>query len=446
MTQFGYAGRILRVDLTTGRTDTIPSAPYTEGFLGGRGIAARFYWETVPPGTGAFDAGNTLVYATGPVTGFITIPGGSRWQICGKSPLAEPEFFSYANLGEKWGTYLKSAGYDALTIRGSAESPVYVHVTEDSAAVKDARHLWGKSAFEAADALKAELGKETSVLTIGTAAENLIPFATMLTDDGSSGASGFGAVMGAKKLKAIAVSAGRFRPTAARPERLEELTHWIIRMRRDTWKDWFENIPGKTRDRACYGCPSGCFRKAYSEGGRRYKFFCQAVHVYWKHALKSSGGADTGTLAIRLCDRYGLDTTIMEPMIDWLLLCHREGIISERETGIPFGEIGGARFIETLTRMIARREGFGAVLAQGTRKAAAALGREAERLLSATAITRAAETRDYDPRLIPTNALLYATEPRRPIHQIHEVSHALWLWRNWANGEKVGFLSYRDLV
>src|SRR5512136_413550 len=98
----GYAGQILRVDLSDGSVTALPTADYADRFLGGRGIAAKLYWDEVPPGTMAFDAANLLVFMTGPVAGFMGF-AGCRWQVCGKSPLMEPEAFSYANLGGSWG-------------------------------------------------------------------------------------------------------------------------------------------------------------------------------------------------------------------------------------------------------------------------------------------------------------------------------------------------------
>lgn len=436
------------VNLSEGKTTTLPTAAYADKFIGGRGVAARIYWEMVPPGVKAFDPENCFIAMTGPVTGFPGIAGGSRWQICSTSPIRQPETFSYANLGERWGTRLKLAGFDGLVVQGRAEKPCYLYIDNGRVEIRDASSLWGKPSFETADALKASLGSAVSVLTIGPAAENLVAFATLITDDGASGASGLGSVMGSKQLKAIAVCGGK-RPVAADPERLRELARRIHMLRKDTWKGWHENIPGKTRPRPCYGCPGGCFRKAYQEGGRSYKFFCQAVHVYWAAAhAYGEGGTDTALLATRLCDYYGLDTSVMQPLINWLALCYREGILGEEETGLPLSKIGSAEFIEKLTRMIALREGFGELLAAGTLRAAESIGPRAVELTALEVSTPAGETRDYDPRLIPANALLYATEQRRPINQLHEMAHALWLWLKWWRKDEDGFafLSYDDLL
>lgn len=444
MTEFGYAGKILSIDLSNGSTANLPTAEYADRFLGGRGMAAKLYWDLAPPQTGALDPDNCLICVTGPVAGFTGL-AGCRWQICAKSPAMDPEAFSYANLGDRWGAWLKYAGYDGLVVRGKADKPVYLFINNDTVEIRDASSLWGKTTFEAADHLKAELGKAVSVLTIGPAAENLVCFATMLTDDGSSGASGLGSVMGSKRLKAIVV-AGDKRPRAADPERLSHLAQRIQALRKDTWKDWLVDIPGKTKLRPCYGCASGCFRKSYkADGGRRFKFFCQAVHVYWEIPKKyHTDWQEVSLKAIRLCDGYGLDTTVMQPLIAWLSNCYQAGVLGEEDTGLPLSRIGSLEFIEELTRKIALREGFGDLLARGTIKAAEQVGPNARQLISASIATSANETRDYDPRLVLTNTLLYATEQRRPINQVHELTHALWMWLNWTQGQGDAFLSYED--
>ncbi len=171
------------------------------------------------------------------------------------------------------------------------------------------------------------------------------------------------------------------------------------------------------------------------------------MHVYWQAAHEyGKDGTNTALLATRLCDHYGLDTSIMQPMINWLALCYREGILKEKETGLPLSKIGSAEFIEKLTRIVSFREGFGDLLAAGTLKAAEAIGPKAVELTALEVSTPAGETRDYDPRLIPANALLYATEQRRPINQLHEMAHALWLWLKWWRKDEDAFLSYDDLV
>ena len=206
MAEYGYAGEILKVNLSTRKITREATSDYSARFLGGRGFAAKLYWNMVPADARALEPKNCLICATGPTTGFFGI-AGCRWQICGKSPAHEPEAFSYANLGGKWGPALKSAGFDALAVQGKADRPVYLYVHGGVAEIRDASFLWGQSTFDTIDSIRLELGQEASVVTIGPAGEHQVVFATTLADEGASGGSGFGAVMGSKNLKAIAVAA-----------------------------------------------------------------------------------------------------------------------------------------------------------------------------------------------------------------------------------------------
>ena len=186
MPEYGYAGEILRVDLSTGKISRLNTADYSSRFLGGRGIGAKIYWDETTSGTKAFEPENCLVFTTGPVAGFMRF-SGSRWQICGKSPEMEPEAFSYANFGGSWGAWLKYAGYDGLVVTGRAAQPVYIYIgSEGRIEIREASHLWGHTTIETQDMLQAEHGKEARVLSIGPAAENLVAFATLLAAENSS--------------------------------------------------------------------------------------------------------------------------------------------------------------------------------------------------------------------------------------------------------------------
>lgn len=447
MAEFGYAGKILTVDLSDGKHGELATSDYASRFLGGRGIAARLFWEMAPPGAGALEPDNCLICVTGPVTGFFGL-AGCRWVMCGKSPSRQPEVFSYGNLGGKWGPALKYAGYDALAVKGQAEKPVYLYIHDGTAETKDASALWGLSAFDTAESIRAELGQGVSVLSIGPAAENLVVFATALADAGASVSGGIGSIMGSKKLKAIGV-AGDSRPRAAHPGKLKLISELVKQIRGATFNGpspWA--IPGVTRPENCYGCGVGCSRQSYrGEKGRRFKSFCQASAVYTRPAMDYFGEWNEVTLlATRLCDAYGLDTVVMAPLISWLIDCYREDLISEEQTGLPLSRAGSAEFIEALTRKIALREGFGDILARGTLTAAAELGEKARELAEKYIATPNSETRDYDPRLIPTTALMLATEPRRPVSQLHGISgNILISWVSWATGAKDSFFSTDDL-
>jgi aldehyde:ferredoxin oxidoreductase len=445
--QYGYAGKVLLVDLSSGKSEVLATADYAPRFLGGRGLAARLFWELVPSKVGAFDPQNCLVCATGPVTGFSGL-AGCRWVICGVAAAHQPPAFSYGNLGGRWGAALKYAGYDALVVRGKADRPVYLYIHDDRVETRDASGVWGLSTFDTIDHIHGAVGAATSVLTIGPAAENLVTFATALADAGASVSGGIGSIMGAKKLKAIAV-AGNERPKAADPGRLKVISDLVKGVRASTFNapsPWA--VPGVTRPENCYGCGIGCSRQSYkAEKDRRYKSFCQATGVYSMPAMQFYGERnEVPMLATRLCDGYGLDSAVMAPLIGWLIDCFRQGLLDEVRSGLPLSRAGSAEFIEKLTRQISFREGFGDVLARGTLAAAVALGQKAQALTDKYIAAATNENRDYDPRLILTTALLFATEPRKPITQLHGISgNTLISWSSWARGEKGAFLSTDDL-
>src|ERR1035437_2079713 len=221
MAEFGYAGEILKVNLSNRSLIRENTADYSRKYLGGRGFAAKLFWDMVPPEAKGLDPENCIIFTTGPTTGFFGI-AGCRWQVCGKSPLHDPEAFSYGNLGGKWGPALKSAGFDAIAVQGKADRPGYIYIRDGLVQIRDASALRGKGAFDTMDDIRAEVGQDVSVTAIGPGSENQIVYATVVADEGASGGGGMGAVMGSKNLKAIAV-AGSKSPVAADPARLKQI-------------------------------------------------------------------------------------------------------------------------------------------------------------------------------------------------------------------------------
>jgi len=447
MNMNGYAGKILVVDLSKGSSHELFTSDYSEKFIGGRGFGVKLFSELVPSDAKAFDPENCLICATGPVTGFSGL-AGCRWIICGKSPSRDPEMFSYGNLGGKWGSTLKFAGYDALAVTGKADTPVYLHIHDEKVEIKDASHLWGMTTFNTQDTLTNELGKNVSVLTIGPAAEHMVVFATALADRGASASGGMGSIMGSKNLKAIAVT-GEKRPKAADTDSLKKISDYVKSIRASTFNapsPWV--IPGVTNPENCYGCGIGCSRQSYrADDGRQYKSFCQAGTTYGMEAMRYYGERNNVPLrATRLCDAYGLDTAVTQPLISWLIECFRKGILDEGETGLPFSKAGSVEFIEEFVRRLSFREGYGDMLAQGTLQTAKLLGKEAINIAGRYVGVRTNESRDYDPRLIPATALLLATEPRKPVSQLHGISgNTLISWCTWQRNDSEGFLSTDDL-
>lgn len=443
----GYAGKVIVIDLSRQETSELATSDYANRFLGGRGLAAKLYWDLVPIGVKAYDPENCFICATGPVTGFFGL-AGCRWVICSKTAAHQPEAFSYGNLGGKWGSALKYAGYDALVITGKAEKPCYLYIYDQKVEFQDADHLWGLSTFDTIEKVKAFTLKEASVLAIGPAAENLVSFATALAEGGASVSGGLGSIMGSKYLKAIAVN-GNIRPVSADPDKLGQLVSYVKQIRLSTFNapsPWA--VPGLTRQENCFGCGVGCSRQSYKdETGRRYKNFCQATGIYSMPAMSYYGVPnDVPRLATRLCDGYGLDSAVMAPMIAWLIECYKQGLISEAQSGLPLSKAGNIEFLESLIHQISYRQGLGDILARGTLFAAEKIGIKAKELTSRFIAAGTNENKDYDPRLILTTAMLYATEPRKPITQLHGISgNTLISWSSWARGEKDAFLSTNDL-
>jgi aldehyde:ferredoxin oxidoreductase len=437
----GYAGEILTIDLGSQRVNRLSTADYVDKFMGGEGLAVKLFWDLVPPHAKAFDAENGLICVNGPLAGFPRF-ASCRWLVCGKSAAGKIEAFSFGNLGGNWGNQLKYAGYDGIVVLGQADRPVYLLINSTGVEIRDASHLWGKSAFESYSLLKNELGPFMSILTIGQAAENLIVFATLFSDNGASGSGGMGSIMGSKKLKAIAVT-GDKKPAAADPGKLGKLAdqvHEIIKG--PTPKKWWM-VPSRTRTQSCPNCGIGCSRQIYlDEKGDKYKSFCQAFDVYRRPAEKYYNGWNEAVLlAIRLCDGYGLDTSVMQAMIEWLALSYKHGILSEQDTGLPLSRVGSAEFIEALTRKIALREGFGDILAQGTLRAAEAIGNQAVSLTSLTVLNKSNEVKVYEPRLVLHNALLIATEARSVLMELHEAAIVLVKWLARLDGKEDGYLT-----
>ena len=442
----GYTGKILRVDLSSGSITETSTMDYVDRFLGGRGLAAKIYWDEAPPEVSPFHPENRLIFATGPLAGLSGVHG-SRWQVCGKSPATTPEHFCYSNLGGTWGANLKFAGYDALVVQGKSDRPIYLFIQDGVTDIRDASHLWCKSTTEVREILKGELGSSVTVVATGPAGENEVVFATILADEDAVGCCGIGAVMGSKKLKAIAVRGSR-KVKVADPQKFQELTRHISELTR---RSGFTVLPEITDDALkrmkrgyCYGCKSQgfCDRFIYrAQNGREGKFMCGAAAFYVPWSQRYYGEwNDVPFFATKLCDDYGLDTSATKVMITWLSDCFEAGILTDENTGIPLSKLGSLEFIEALLKKIAYRDGFGETLARGTIEAANSVGVRAKELI--TDYTFKGQTAVYTPRTYITTGLLWAMEPRRPIQQLHEVVYvASYPWMDWVNKKEHSYLS-----
>ena len=452
--EFGYAGNILQADLSGGSLVNLPTKEYAERFVGGRGFAAKIYWDGSSPEHKVYDPQNRLIFANGPLAGFAGL-AGSRWQVCGKAPGIIPDSFSYANFGGSWGAWLKFAGYDAVVIEGISDKPVYLLIRDGKAELKDASFLWGKGAIESREMLKEIHGKGIRVAATGPAGENGAVMANLIAEDDSSGSSGFGAVMGSKKLKAIAVAASERKVIAANPEKLQELVNYIRTLKKDSrfifsgpHRMWSEYVPEnlklnpKLKKSVCYGCGSGCTRATYeAENGQKGKYLCVAAVFYADPSKKIGEWNDVHFHASRLCNEYGLDVFAIAGIIGWLQKCFRAGVVTDEKIDIPLTKMGSLEFIETLVKKISLREGFGDVLARGVMSAADELGGEAKKQLDNWIYPRTGAPYPYEPRKFILTGLSFMTEPRAPMPQLHEIVFPVHLWWDWCNKIEGAYVS-----
>jgi aldehyde:ferredoxin oxidoreductase len=414
----GWVGKILRVDLTNRKISEVLTFDYVPKFLGGRGLGAKICWDEVPPEVGAFDPENRLIFATGPLQGTLA-PTSGRFMVLGKSPQTAPtESFCRSGVGGHWAPELKWAGYDALIIYGKASKPVYLWITDGKAEILDASRLWGLDTYRTQQMIWKLHGNKTRMMVIGRAGENRSRIACILTDSGdASGQGGFGGVMGSKNLKAIAVR-GTGSVTAARPKELMEITHHIQRLfsrkslksnpyqpedkgfKFNIWGGGYGRgslslLPGELLDLCnepssgysqtpdgCFACPVSCRSHVKGPDITNGIAFCAQSYMYLESMVHQpeKGYSKITWQAAKLADLYGINAYELMAIIPWLSDCYREKLITEEDTGLPLKEIGSWNFISKLLYMMAERQGFGDLLAEGGQRAAANLGGKAEKL------------------------------------------------------------------
>jgi aldehyde:ferredoxin oxidoreductase len=206
---FGWAGNILKVDLSTATIQTIDTERYVPKYLGGKGLIHRIAWDEIPRGTGAFDPDNRLILAVGPLTG-TPAPTSGRAEIGGVAPQSNPEMYSHSGIGGRIGAELKYAGFDAIIIHGKASNPCYLWINDGICEIKDASQLWGLSTYSTQLELQNIHGKNITSLTIGPAGEHESRIAVLITGShNAAGQGGFGGVAGSKNLKAISIKGSK---------------------------------------------------------------------------------------------------------------------------------------------------------------------------------------------------------------------------------------------
>jgi aldehyde:ferredoxin oxidoreductase len=447
----------LFVDLSTKRmTEEGLDEELCRNFLGGYGVGARVLFSRQQAGVEPLGPENTLGFVTGPLTGTPAL-FGSRWGLVAKSPLTST--WGDANCGGDFGPCLKFAGYDAVFVAGISEKPVYLVLDNGRAKLRDASHLWGKDTGETEDTLQSELGKETSVASVGPAGERLSMISAVINDRGRAAArSGLGAVMGSKKLKALAVKGQQLVPVAdqarmdqERTQRLQELrqrlqegapgpgmsarslrdfgtsglTAWMAHKGGGAVKNWggvgvadFPNaeaingpavVERQQRRYGCWHCPIACGGVMRAgKGEYRYPVGAHKPEYETLAAFGINCLNDNLESIVQLndiCNRYGLDTISAGCTLAFAIECYENGILTNKDTdGIEL-TWGNHRAIVAMTEKLAKREGLGDVLADGVQRAAESIGNGAAEYAFHI---QGQEVPSADPRRFPAYATAYA--------------------------------------
>ncbi|MDI7275736.1 MAG: aldehyde ferredoxin oxidoreductase family protein, partial [Anaerolineae bacterium] len=433
--------RWLHVDLSTGSIRTLPLDERDAlRFVGGSGLAARMLACEVAAGPDPFGPANPLVFTTGPLAG-TPAPTSNRFTAAARSPLTL--LWGEGDCGGRWASALKGAGFDAVLITGQASAPVYLHVEEGQAELRDARELWGLDTYEL------DLGAPT--VCIGPAGERLVRYASIMHDGRAGravGRTGLGAVMGAKGLKAI-VARGTQRPTVAHPGALRDSVRATIgdviealqafrangtagsvqnyeklgnlpikNWRLGAWPEGAARITGSamtetilTGRYACGNCPIGCGREVAIESG--------------PHAGVRGGGPEyetagaLGSLCLiddlealahmnEVCNRLGIDTISAGGVLAMAMEARERGLWAD---GPAWGD--GEAAIRLLER-IGRREGeVATLLGEGVRRIAEAWGGQAREF---AIHIKGLELPMHDPRVYVSQAIGYATSTRGACH------------------------------
>lgn len=417
--------KILRVDVTKEQiTVETPDEPTLRSYLGGTGIGAKFLDDEVPPGTDWSDPENRLILATGPLGG-TQVPGSGTFSVVTKGALTNGAAATQAN--GFFGAYLRFSGFDGIVIHGAAKKLVYLYIHDGVAELRDAEHLAGKDTTETENIIKAELGYQEgnmSVVGIGPAGENLVRYACIVGDKGHAAAhNGVGAVMGSKRLKAVAVSRGKSRAVMNDPQRFAELVKIMReRIRKDPnysgggIKQWgtlnvyprvmaMGSLPAKNYTTNVYD------QEALSKFCGEYirEHYAPKLHPCWAcpmhhcHTLTIPDGPHAGetveepeyeglaswsaqigatdlTEAMRLSelvDRLGMDTNESGWVVGLVMECYEKGILTKEDTDGLEMTWGNLEATEKLLHKMAGREGFGNLLAEGAMRAAQQIGKGA---------------------------------------------------------------------
>jgi len=474
----GYAGKILRVNLTNG-TFTKESTPadLARDFIGGRGFGIYFLLKEVPTGADPLGPENKMIISSGPISGMM-IPGGGKCDWTTKAPLTGG--YASASMGGHFTAEMRYAGLDSIILEGISPKPVTLFIDDDKIELQDAADLWGKATFAVEKQFKDKLGEEYQVAVIGLGGENLVPYACVNHDYGrQAGRGGVGAVMGSKKVKAIVIHGTKSVPVADMDayrkagkalykackdaEGLKEwtrygttvVTSWCNEVgalpTRNFSAGSFEGakgIFGQTMrekivitDKGCFGCPSPCGK--YSRN-KKYDSYVEGPEYETIGLMGSNLGIDdieAVAQANLLCDEFGIDTISTGNAIGWAMECYEKGIFSRKDTDGLDLKFGNVEATFKLIEKIARREGLGALLSEGVKRASKKVGKGSEKFAihvkgmeqsgyathNATAMLLAYMTCDVGAHHNRSWAITYDLQVGRELVTPEKVARVIWL-------------------
>ncbi|MDD5702024.1 MAG: aldehyde ferredoxin oxidoreductase family protein [Dehalococcoidales bacterium] len=445
----GYNGKILRVNLTDRSTRDEPiSYEFARKYIGGAGFVAYYLWKELKGGIDPLGPENKIVIAMGPVTG-LTIQGASRFCAGAKSPLTNGIIKTEA--GGFWMVDFKRAGYDALIIEGQADSPVYLWITNGKVEIRDAGHLWGKETKDVESTIRSELAeKNIKVISIGIGGENMVRYACVMTSlYDALGRGGLGAVFGSKKLKAIAVR-GHSPPPVVNPDYVKELRielnshpHHLseygtggmevilfekngnlpVRNFRDGIFPGVRNVCGvgvketvRIGMEGCFACSVRCKKVVKVDE----PYVVDPAYGGPEHETMGALGSDCGidnTRAIckasERCNAYGIDTISTGSSLAFAIECCERGLLTREDTGGLELRFDDAELMLKAVEMIARREGFGNIMAEGTARMAKKIGRGSEQFAMNV---KGLEAAMHDARVMMNFRLGYMLNPHGADH------------------------------
>ncbi len=432
----GWWGRVLRINLSENevRVQKIDTETLTK-FIGGRGLAVKILWDELKPGVDPLSPENKLIIAAGPLTGIVG-PSTGKLVVAAKSPLTNG--YGDGNIGTIASVQLRKAGYDALVIDGASKKPVYIYIEDDKVDIISAEGLWGKDTFETERLLKEVHGKDVGVLLIGPAGENLVRYATIISQEGRSGGRpGIGAVMGSKKLKAIVIRGTKEILVADKNEvvkvaseayrEIKNAPAYDFWMRQGTmatieWSntnsvlptlnfregvfDFYRLIDGysmeamKVTQRGCPNCNMICGNVVLDYERELSELDYENVAMLGSNI----GLGHLGKVAAlnKLADKYGIDTISLGNVLAFATEASEKKLIDEK---IEWGDFKKYR---ELVEDIAFRRGLGDLLAEGTKRISEKIKGDSWKWAMNV---KGLEISAYDCHAAPAMALAYATSP-----------------------------------